>query len=565
MTDTTTASKDHDHAHDDHGHGHIELEYQPALPLPNSKVCLWLFLSTEIMFFAGLIGEYIVLRFGAPPGSWPTPHAVHLVEWIGAFNTFVLICSSVTIVLALEAAKSNKAALAKGWVALTLVLGCLFLGIKGYEYNSKFSHGIYPSKPHGNLYNRASKEYVAAVRARTDALITSYKDDDAALAAAREKIKSLPAAIEQNKASLEKITESTQAARDQRAALTEKGRKLNRELSNAPGIVATLEASKDERAKHLAFAEDFKRNAIEWTEFETAHHPNSEYAKQSMEELAFLIYPIHHTPQAGGPTPEKLVEEFVAARTSQLKKRLKDIDAKMQPLLDEQKKSDATATTLEAQIQKLTASREKLQEKQAKLEADLKKLQEADKPAEDKPAEAKPAGGATEDVESKEDADAATTSPAAKLIEDELKTVKDELAKLSDEQKTVDASYTAATLSSKNVVRSMKPYEDEKARIKGRIAYLPIYNENVAGLNETEHWLRLPMKIPSGSTWADTYFLMTGFHALHVLVGLIVFAMPLVFMTKLDSKKVEFLENTGLYWHFVDLVWIFLFPLLYLF
>ena len=74
MTDTS-----HDH-HDDHGH--IHLEYQPALPINNGKVCLWLFLSTEIMFFAGLIGTYIVLRFGAPPGTWPLPQEVHLVELI---------------------------------------------------------------------------------------------------------------------------------------------------------------------------------------------------------------------------------------------------------------------------------------------------------------------------------------------------------------------------------------------------------------------------------------------------------------------------------------------------
>ena len=81
-------------------------EYQPALPIPNGKTCLWLFLSTEIMFFAGLIGTYIVLRFGAV--AWPAPHDVHLSEPIGAFNTFVLICSSVTVVLALEAAKLNQ-------------------------------------------------------------------------------------------------------------------------------------------------------------------------------------------------------------------------------------------------------------------------------------------------------------------------------------------------------------------------------------------------------------------------------------------------------------------------
>ena len=58
---------------DSHGHGHVHLVYQPALPIANGKCCLWLFLSTEIMFFAGLIGTYIVLRFGAPAGTWPLP------------------------------------------------------------------------------------------------------------------------------------------------------------------------------------------------------------------------------------------------------------------------------------------------------------------------------------------------------------------------------------------------------------------------------------------------------------------------------------------------------------
>src|SRR4051812_22025997 len=108
------------HAHA-HGPSHLTLEYQPGLPLSNSKLIIWLFLSTEIMFFAGLIGTYIVLRFGAP--TWPVPHEVHLSEPIGAFNKFVLICSSVTIVLALEAALANKSGLAKLFMLVTLVLG----------------------------------------------------------------------------------------------------------------------------------------------------------------------------------------------------------------------------------------------------------------------------------------------------------------------------------------------------------------------------------------------------------------------------------------------------------
>jgi cytochrome c oxidase subunit 3 len=71
------------------------------------------------------------------------------------------------------------------------------------------------------------------------------------------------------------------------------------------------------------------------------------------------------------------------------------------------------------------------------------------------------------------------------------------------------------------------------------------------------------MVIPGGNMWASTYFLLTGFHAIHVIVGLIAFAI-LLRMT-LDRKRAGVIENVGLYWHFVDIVWIFLFPMLYLF
>ena len=98
------------------------LVYQPAIPVPRGKVAIWLFLSTEIMFFTALIGTYIVLRFGVPAGSWPSPSQVGVVEWLGALNTFVLICSSVTIVFALEAARADNARRARQWLAATTLL-----------------------------------------------------------------------------------------------------------------------------------------------------------------------------------------------------------------------------------------------------------------------------------------------------------------------------------------------------------------------------------------------------------------------------------------------------------
>ena len=108
---------------------HQGLQYQPALPINNGKLFMWLFLSTEIMFFAALIGTYIVLRFGSI--AWPSTHDVHLSEPIGAFNTFVLICSSVTIVLALEAAKKDNAAVGQGLVGADLGVGRAVPGRQG--------------------------------------------------------------------------------------------------------------------------------------------------------------------------------------------------------------------------------------------------------------------------------------------------------------------------------------------------------------------------------------------------------------------------------------------------
>src|SRR5262245_46311090 len=120
--------------HHDHAGGHEARA--PGLPLTNGKLAMWLFLATEIMFFSGLIGAYIVLRFGSPAGVWPRPHDVHLVEWMGAFNTFVLICSSVTVVLAHSATVKGQIGRAGMFILISLLLGGVFMVVKGFEYKA---------------------------------------------------------------------------------------------------------------------------------------------------------------------------------------------------------------------------------------------------------------------------------------------------------------------------------------------------------------------------------------------------------------------------------------------
>jgi heme/copper-type cytochrome/quinol oxidase subunit 3 len=228
---TPTAAPEHAHAHAGHAH--------PAKLTPG-KVAMWIFLGTEIMFFTGLIGSYVVLRAGSPPASYSNlfspaskesaqPGAVglritsdgghheevlHLVRplfdkhanysehdlehliaeghaitpgmdpaaaktlasslraagatteevplrtesWplpydetmnplsidLTALNTFILICSSVTMVLSLAAIQRGDSARMKLYLLATMLIGSVFLGIQVYEYNSLMRTHVYP-------------------------------------------------------------------------------------------------------------------------------------------------------------------------------------------------------------------------------------------------------------------------------------------------------------------------------------------------------------------------------------------------------------------------------------
>ncbi|MEO1981228.1 MAG: cytochrome c oxidase subunit 3, partial [Fuerstiella sp.] len=115
-----------------------------GLPIPNSKLGLWLFLGTEIMFFTAFIGAYIVLRIGSP--GWPTdPHDTHILVFWGGFNTFVLIVSSYCVVVAHEAMAKRNFPRARKFLMATMALAFVFLGVKSWEYYGKISHDIIPS------------------------------------------------------------------------------------------------------------------------------------------------------------------------------------------------------------------------------------------------------------------------------------------------------------------------------------------------------------------------------------------------------------------------------------
>jgi cytochrome c oxidase subunit 3 len=97
---------------------------------------MWLFLVTEIMFFGGMFCAYLIYRlkyFDAFAAG-----SQQLSIKLGAFNTAVLIISSVTVVFAVKAAEAGKRKLLVGYLVVTVLLGMTFLVVKGFEYKEKF-------------------------------------------------------------------------------------------------------------------------------------------------------------------------------------------------------------------------------------------------------------------------------------------------------------------------------------------------------------------------------------------------------------------------------------------
>ena len=122
--------------HDIQGHREIT-----ATGIPSGKLGMWLFLASEVMFFTGLLGAYIVLRAGFP--NWPKP-GEELVIPLAALNTFILLSSSMTMALSVAAVHHADLKKVRLFLLLTILLGSAFLGVKGYEYSMKFAHGHYP-------------------------------------------------------------------------------------------------------------------------------------------------------------------------------------------------------------------------------------------------------------------------------------------------------------------------------------------------------------------------------------------------------------------------------------
>lgn len=122
--------------------GHSDEHADPAVAFESAKLGVWTFLATEVLLFGALFTAYTIFRMKYPE-LFRVEHA-KLDRVLGAVNTVVLITSSFTVVLGVDAIKRGKARMLEVCYGATILLAAVFLCVKYVEYSEKFHHGLYP-------------------------------------------------------------------------------------------------------------------------------------------------------------------------------------------------------------------------------------------------------------------------------------------------------------------------------------------------------------------------------------------------------------------------------------
>lgn len=109
---------------------------------PGAKLGMWLFLLTEVFLFVGPVILYSAYRYRFRSDFGVASSALNL--WLGSVNTAVLLTSSLTMALSIEAVKRGRGGLAKLFLLATIALGAVFLADKYAEWSHEISMGVYP-------------------------------------------------------------------------------------------------------------------------------------------------------------------------------------------------------------------------------------------------------------------------------------------------------------------------------------------------------------------------------------------------------------------------------------
>jgi heme/copper-type cytochrome/quinol oxidase subunit 3 len=114
-------------------------EHETSTGLPSTKLAMWMFLASECLLFGALITTYVLYRGASQVGPYPAD--VFDIPYTSV-SSFVLLASSLTMVLALSAAQHRDFARMRLWLLATAMLGLTFVGGQVYEFTAFYHEGL---------------------------------------------------------------------------------------------------------------------------------------------------------------------------------------------------------------------------------------------------------------------------------------------------------------------------------------------------------------------------------------------------------------------------------------
>ena len=143
LTEKHAPTKGHDDA--SHGHDHDLAHHFDNVEQQHDagNLGMWMFLTTEVLFFGGLFAAYTIYRYKFEKVFEQASNI--LDPLLGGVNTIVLIFSSVTMAFAVRSAQQGKSKAIVAWLAATIVFGSMFLGIKYFEWKHDATLHVFPT------------------------------------------------------------------------------------------------------------------------------------------------------------------------------------------------------------------------------------------------------------------------------------------------------------------------------------------------------------------------------------------------------------------------------------
>ncbi len=490
----------------------FEVKPRPDTGLWNAKVGIWLFLASEVMLFGGLFSGYLFLRLGSlgePDYFWPEGV---LSVGFGFVNTIILILSSVFVVVAWLQLKLRNFKKFQFWMILVVLCAAVFLVNKGFEYAKKFKH--------------------YGIKLSDNSIVEGLGIDDTIR---YEGIKELTIDVARfNGQFLENVYGDTPKFREVLSVNAEGKPVLGELIKLNVKEVEKIEDRINEklREEHLASNEEQKAKdpdfkAIRWL-------PAMGIKQISLiadEEFSIQI------------SRKKLRKSFTDSVKFRDQTSLKGTISKLTPGLYleavdriDLRATDSDSPESETLVWKYLGQESLLKDHQSDGEG----KNHAD------------TGFSEEDQKAKDDSNPHDPKKEAEMAKKIFLGARQDVLDEAKEKNT-EADFE------ETLNHSVLKWKDSEDEVHASHAPILVPWEDVKLYsNFTPKW----------NTFYAIYFTLTGLHGLHVLLGALVLLYFAVFGKKLFDKDPEHMANRvevgGLFWHFVDLVWIFLFPILYL-